>query len=543
MSYRFSPRALLRGLAYPVLVYLFFLTVRYMLGYAPSGYVLRDAASGVAIAVLVHFYLKRAGLMLYLGLWLVLALLYGAVGLSYGVVDANAVAALINTNPAEAKEFFALLPRAVPVFYALSLLLAAALVWFSRQGRIDYLARRPWAVGAIAALIAINGASLVRATVKHNWGLHMVRINEVVIARDALRAWQGAKYAAPEESIFNRTVHWQVRPLNEAEIREVAGRAACRTCVFVMGESVRRDFMQHYGGPWQNTPWMSSQPSIRWTDFISASFATVPSLSLELYAPAGEGRAMAGDNIMSLAKLAGYETAWLSNQHRRGKDDSVISLAAGFADTVWFTEEHPSVARDDTSLLEPLAELVKPDGKRRFIVLHLWGSHPVACNRTDGAYHEYFMSQELSCYIESLRRTDALLARVADLLAKQSGGDWSLIYTADHGLGFMKTSEGWALKHRTDTVDIFRVPFVMVGSRIEQSADVHAARSGRYLSLMLAEWLGVKAVGPVAAPDCAWLSDAPCADQRRVRGPSGSLVEVEHFREESLSQFIHAQEP
>ena len=121
-------------LLFPLLIIGFFLIVRYMLGYVPSGYVLRDALSGFAITVIVLALFRGWGVAVYLGLWALLALAYGAVGMTYGLPDANAIAALINTNPEEASEFFALLPTRVYLFYGVLVFWCALLWLYARAG-------------------------------------------------------------------------------------------------------------------------------------------------------------------------------------------------------------------------------------------------------------------------------------------------------------------------------------------------------------------------------------------------------------------------
>ena len=107
-----------RASLFPLTVVLFFLLVRYMLGYSPTWAVVRDALCGFAIAILLLKLFNAWGFRIYLGLWALLALGYGAVGLTYGAVDKNAIVALMTTNPEEAREFLVLMPRFVFGFYA-----------------------------------------------------------------------------------------------------------------------------------------------------------------------------------------------------------------------------------------------------------------------------------------------------------------------------------------------------------------------------------------------------------------------------------------
>lgn len=513
---------------FPILIVAFFMLARYMLGYAPSWYVGRDALCGLGISLIVLRLFHTRGLLVYLSLWLILALGYGVVGLSYGEPDANAIAALINTNPQEAGEYLSLLPDSVPRFYTALIVLSGLIFWHSRRCRWEAYRTKRWVVAGIVLIFAITGASVIRSTIKGTLGLTTFRINEVVLYKDVSRAWQAAKTMDPSKTIFNRTPSWKFHMSSDG--------AMCDTCVLVMGESVRRDFMGAYGAPWNNTPWMSAAQGRLWTNFHAASFATVPSLSEELYAPHGVEAPEYANNVITLASMAGYETGWISNQHRRGGDDSPVSMVASYADYIYFTEDDPTALSSDEALIEPLKTRLKADGKKRFIVVHLWGSHPTACNRTGGEYTEYFESKEMSCYIESLRRTDRLVARIEELVRTQSKGAWSLIYTADHGLGIKNTRDGWAPKHTHDVADAFEPPLIMTGTAVSRRENVTAERSGRYFSLFLAQWLGIVPEG-VRAPACDWLGNSACEDQQNVKTGNGEWVPISSLPHLSLEEF------
>ena len=537
----------LRASLFPPTIVLFFLLVRYMLGYSPSWAVVRDALCGFAIAIFVLKLFNAWGLRIYLGIWALLALGYGAVGLTYGAVDKNAIVALMTTNPEEAREFLVLIPRFVFGFYGAVIVLYALLWWWSgikRKGfpdkvgtirRLDPYRKGRWVAIALGILVVVNGASVVRALIKNMPGLHIWRINEVVLARDVARSYFDIKEDDKQRSIFAKTVHWNVAPLKTPVLPE------CDTCVLVMGESVRADFMGAFGAPWKNTPWMSAQPGIKMTDFLSPGYATVPSLVVELFAPNPKGVAPFGDNLITLAKKGGFETAWFSNQKKRSADDSLITVVSTFADHTYFTEDDPTVLRSDEALLAPIANYVKEGktGTKRFIFVHLYGSHPIACNRTGGKYTEWFESEELSCYIESIRRTDTLLKNLAEALNDSpTAGNWSILYTSDHGLHFMETGEGWVLKHAGELQDSFKVPFFVTGSNWKTASVVPEQRSGRYFSLMVAEWLGLKASGPFKAPVCNWYKAEVCEDQNQVRIGYKAFQPIENLKSYSVTDFI-----
>ena len=84
-----------------------------------------------------------------------------------------------------------------------------------------------------------------------------------------------------------------------------------KTIIIVIGESVRRDYLSVYGYPLPTTPWMNSAPGIFINGYFSSAANTIDSLSRTLildYAESGNP----GNNMVTLASNAGYETWWIS---------------------------------------------------------------------------------------------------------------------------------------------------------------------------------------------------------------------------------------
>lgn len=76
-----------------------------------------------------------------------------------------------------------------------------------------------------------------------------------------------------------------------------------------------------------------------------------------------------------------------------------------------------------------------PRTQPQLIVLHLMGSHPQACDRTDGKYADFVQSKETSCYLYTMTQTDDLLSKLYDQL-RNTGDSFSVVYFSDHGLAF-----------------------------------------------------------------------------------------------------------
>lgn len=82
----------------------------------------------------------------------------------------------------------------------------------------------------------------------------------------------------------------------------------------------------------------------------------------------------------------------------------------------------------------------------QLIVLHLMGSHPQACDRTQGKYETFVQSKETSCYLYTMTQTDDLLRQLYDQL-RNSGNSFSMVYFSDHGLAFKERGKRCSTAH------------------------------------------------------------------------------------------------
>lgn len=101
-----------------------------------------------------------------------------------------------------------------------------------------------------------------------------------------------------------------------------------------------------------------------------------------------DGALQFNNNILRLAKLSGLHTYWLSNQGVFGIHDSPVAMIGKDADYSYFIKNGDSndgAYYPDEALLPEYSRAIKKPGDK-LIVLHLIGSHPDACSRTNGKY-------------------------------------------------------------------------------------------------------------------------------------------------------------
>jgi heptose-I-phosphate ethanolaminephosphotransferase len=153
--------------------------------------------------------------------------------------------------------------------------------------------------------------------------------------------------------------------------------------VLVIGESLTRDHMHLYGYTRPTTPWQDHLSSDEGTVVFAHAFSnhvhTIPSLTFALsqknqYNNIELTKAV---SIIEIARAAGYETWWISNQKSMGQFDTPVSLMATTAEhKIWLNENSDLVLTKpqyDEALLQNLPEI---SGNRPvLIVLHLMGCH------------------------------------------------------------------------------------------------------------------------------------------------------------------------
>ena len=517
-----------------VSLFFMFVEARYFWGYQNTSRILRESLSSVLIALLLFSFLGKRVVVGYLGLIFAVAFLYGIVGRTYGLPDQNAIVAFLYTDSDEAMEYFLRVPPSVYLEYFVFVLLFALSCYLLFKIKLDYF-KRPWIKGGLFCLLVMFSSSTgVRYVLSgHEVGLRDIRLTEVTLPAYIYDGFAKITEDDKERSILNRAVSWK---LSEKE-----KGPQCDLCVLVIGESARRDFMGAYGAPWDNTPWMSTAPGKLFMNAISSANATAPSLSVSLYSYHPDGRSPFGDNVVTLAKKAGYFTGWYSNQGRTSEHDSPISQVASYADEAVFIRESLPKSIDGYSDFD-LVDFVDRAAlreKKVFLVLHLMGSHASACLRTNGKYDDFFVSKELSCYIKSIHNTDLLLQKISQILKNRAvGRSWGLMYTSDHSVGLVKGVDGWAVGHGVGYQDAYKVPLFVTGSEYTKHQLVSAQRSARFLTYMVGDWLGVEAVGKNASVSCDWFSDVVCEEQNRVRIGYGEFIPIESLKSYSLGDFI-----
>lgn len=405
--------------------------------------------------------------------------IYLPVGLSFGAPSYAYIASLFATDAQEAKEFLTHL-----------------------EGT-NYL---------IALLVLILLLSLPRLWQKSAWVWHKQALRFGLFL--AILPFSQPLWVYPT-TLYQASLNvWQeLQQLNRFTLESEWGKSELRETpyqdyVLIIGESARRDYHQLYGYPLPTTPFLSQANALSVDGFHAAGRNTISSLRLMLtHANRQTWEPNYALNLVDLVKSAGIQTHWLSNQGLLGQYDTPISAIAKRSDMTFFTKYGESQEDSDISDFALLpafeAQLAEPSVKKRFFVLHLYGSHPDACVRVQD-YPTLFEPAKLAkkyhylnCYISSIHKTDKLISMVyAQLNAhqRQTGRGFSIIYISDHGLSHRtkENDETIYLNNNYASRYHYDIPLVLLSSDRSSAEQQHNFKTGVNFTQGVASWIGIQ---------------------------------------------------
>jgi glucan phosphoethanolaminetransferase (alkaline phosphatase superfamily) len=428
-----------------------------------------------------------------------LAACYFPFGRTYGAPNFNSILSLYSSNPEEAGEML----RVFPVWYYLVSLIILGVAWLVLQSPVRTFPR--WSGHHSSLLTVFLAISMVvPLNVFYTKGtFSLLNISYPIF------------HFVKDITVINMTVNAEHQRMQElATLQDnwhvVAAKPTHQVYVVVIGESVRRDALGAFGGHWDNTPFMSKMNGVLFQNYLSAASSTQQSLGLTLTLVGKDQQPQYQNNIVTLAKRAGFHTYWFSNQGQLGHYDTAIASIAKRADNVQFLKNGNFISQDtqDTDLLKFTNDALNDNSEApKLIVYHLMGSHPKACERTRQKYATFVNNKEISCYLHSITQTDSFLASLNQQL-QNSGKNFSMIYFSDHGLSFKERgSKSEYLSHNDQFQQNYQVPMLITSSGETRHRVIKAVRSANDFMSLFAEWSGIRS--QEVEPKYRFISEQP----------------------------------
>lgn len=312
-------------------------------------------------------------------------------------------------------------PYAVPIGVAALVLLAAC--WLCARVPEERRFAR-WLPAGVAAITAVLALVVPRVAWVRAWPL-----DAALVAASAASGSQSllATLRPALSSVDPRDpgATWHAR---------LTSTAARQTVVFIIGESVRADYLRECQGP-QGVRSAGADALVA-CDVTAGSDATHTSVPLLVSRemPGHPLRVSTDATFQHALSEAGFETHWIGDQ-----GNSLAWPDAQF-------QAYPDVVHSDIeALMPPLADALARPAPRKAIVLHAYNAHDPYCHRFDPAHAPYPVDcQRLNTapepslaaplrlsYADAIDASMAFVGAVIDTLRREPGEAF-LVFTPDH---------------------------------------------------------------------------------------------------------------
>lgn len=474
--------------AFEWLLLIFSVGIPFALGMGPAFY-------GILATFLIFLTLRRLSYWVFFVVFLfvlITCVLFLPQIIWFGHPPATMIGAFFETDLQESKEFVQSLPLYSYLISLFTLLLGGYILYLGKKKTYPH-SKKQSLITIAMGVIAI-GLTLYRPLAKmkeyqaFKWSLSRTAIVSFYASiYDNIQEYHALKEELNKGIEGSPT--WQI----------TSSQPKYQNYVLVIGESVRKDYMHLYGFPENNTPFLDKAYGTIIDGYTATAPNTTTSLLRSFVQMKGEKDFVYINNIITLAKTAGFETFWFSNQGISGSWDTPIAKLAFLCDHKEFTKkgDYASMNYPDSILLPLLSKsLSKKSTSPRLFILHTMGSHMNFEARLEHSIHYDYYNRKVSAYIQTIEQTDTLLANIYQLL-QQQGAPFSMLYFSDHGLMTQDRDSMFASLTHGDTNPnkaCYRVPFVLLSSDDTQHKVLRADKSAFHFLDGFAQWLGIKEV-------------------------------------------------
>lgn len=256
------------------------------------------------------------------------------------------------------------------------------------------------------------------------------------------------------------------------------------TLVLVIGESTNRQHMSLYGYSRKTTPNLDAMQNelAVFNNVISSLPATIESLQQVLtFADQNNPHLfLTKPSLMNMMKQAGYKTFWITNQQTISKRNTMLTNFSKQMDVQHYMNHsrNQNTREYDSNVFEPFEEALKDEAQRKFIVVHLLGTHmkykyrfppefELFKNR-NGINSEVVSAinddqlQEINDYDNSVLFNDYVVSSLKRKLDdKEQRG--LMVYLSDHGEDVYDTPPHNFIGRNVDkpTLPMYAVPFLI----------------------------------------------------------------------------------
>lgn len=258
-----------------------------------------------------------------------------------------------------------------------------------------------------------------------------------------------------------------------------------RTLVLVIGESTTRSRMGIYGYERDTTPlieqFRKDNPDfLAFNDVVSSRPYTIEILqqALTLADEKHPDLYLSKPSLIHLMKQAGYKTFWITNQQTMTKRNTMLTMFSKQADEQFYmnNDRNQSSRQYDSSVFEPFKNVLNDPAEKKFIVIHLLGTHmKYELRYPEGEEYQRFKDKTgvnfnldndklkvYNSYDNAVAFNDFVTTELFKLF-KNSDPNGFILYFSDHGEEVYQTAPHDVLgrNERAPTRAMYTVPFML----------------------------------------------------------------------------------
>jgi len=247
--------------------------------------------------------------------------------------------------------------------------------------------------------------------------------------------------------------------------------------VMILGESTTRSHFSLYDYSRPTTPKLNSLKDdlIIYNDVISPHAHTIASITKILTLGNYEQPNKIGDgSIIQLANKANFETVWLSNQRPIGIYESLVTKIALSSEKSKFLTTTFGVHNKvkDGDLLPELETILSDDSSsKKFIIIHLMGTHVSYANRYPNTFNKFIdppqsnyksdeTSRIINHYDNAVLYNDFVVSEIIQKIKALNTKSF-VLYMSDHGEELFKDHNMAGHNEDVGTKDMYDVPFLL----------------------------------------------------------------------------------
>lgn len=249
--------------------------------------------------------------------------------------------------------------------------------------------------------------------------------------------------------------------------------------VLVIGESTNANRMSLYGYPRKTTPSLDAMRDelFVFNDVISPRPYTIEALEqiLSFGDQQNPDDYLTRPTLMNMMNQAGYKSYWITNQQTQTQRNTMLLTFSQQTDEQVYLNNNrvQNSSQFDGAVLKPFEEALNDKANRKFIIVHLIGTHRAYHYRYPKTY-QYFNTknnvptwvpdeniEEYNEYDNAILYNDYVVSSLIKIL-KQKSPNSALVYFSDHGEEVYDTKEHLftGRNEGKPTPAMYRVPFI-----------------------------------------------------------------------------------